>query len=212
MARIEPFEEYSDEYDRWFEEHGEIYEAEVTLLRLLLPGVEENGIEIGVGSGKFAAPLQIEYGVEPSEKMASKARKRGITVYPGIAEDLPLENTSFDYAVMITTICFVDDIEKSFREVHRVLKDGGLFILGFVDRESELGKHYQKRKGSSRFYRDATFHSAAEVLELLEQNGFTVTDIKQTLLPDGPVKKIADGYGRGSFVGIQAKRKNRSRR
>ena len=46
MARIEPFDKYSDEYDRWFEEHEEIYESEVALMRLLLPGLGTSCFEI----------------------------------------------------------------------------------------------------------------------------------------------------------------------
>jgi ubiquinone/menaquinone biosynthesis C-methylase UbiE len=76
MAKIEPFEKYCDEYDKWFENNSAIFETELEALRELIPFPEAEGIEIGVGSGKFAAPLGIKIGLDPSEKMANKARKK----------------------------------------------------------------------------------------------------------------------------------------
>jgi len=36
------------------------------------------GIEIGVGTGRFASQLGIKLGLEPSKSMASLARQRGM--------------------------------------------------------------------------------------------------------------------------------------
>ncbi len=47
-------------------------------------------VEIGAGSGKFALPLGIEFGIEPSDKMRKAAKKRGIEAADGVAENLPL--------------------------------------------------------------------------------------------------------------------------
>lgn len=44
----------------------------------------------------------------------------------------------FDYALMVTTICFVDDIETSFQEAWRVLRTEGVFAVGFVRRTRVL--------------------------------------------------------------------------
>ena len=92
---------------------------------------------MGVGAEKFAAPLGIKIGVEPSEKMALKARMQGIHVFPAVAEALPFASGRFDFIPMVTTICFVDDVLKSFREAFRALKPGGCFIVGFVDKKRE---------------------------------------------------------------------------
>lgn len=142
-----------------------MYDAELEAVRQLVPAPGAEGMEVGVGSGKFAAPLGIKIGVEPSEKMATKARKQGITVYPGVAEDLPFSDGRFDFVLTVTTICFVDDVIKSFREAFRVLRPGGSIIVGFVDRESKLGRQYADRRDWSKFYREATFFSTREVLD-----------------------------------------------
>jgi SAM-dependent methyltransferase len=203
MPKIEPFEEYSNEYDKWFDNHIDLYIDELEAIRQLIPPAGAEGMEIGVGSGKFAVPLGIKIGVEPSEKMASKARLQGIDVYAGVAEKLPFTDDLFDFVLMVTTICFVDDVARSLREAFRVLKVGGLIIIGFVDRESELGKQYSQKKESSKFYKDASFFSVPEVLRYLKGAGFVIRNVLQTLIPGELPKTILKGFGRGAFVVIK---------
>jgi len=209
MAKTSPFDAHSEEYDRWFDDHGPLYEAELKALYSVVPKTGD-GLEIGVGSGKFAAPLGVRTGVEPSQEMAKKARIRGIEVHPGVAENLPFPDKQFDYALMVTTICFVDDIQLAFKEARRVLKEDGMIVLGFVDRESEIGRAYLKRKHESVFYKDATFYSTEEVLVHLEQSGFTDPKVLQTLFADPPIDAIRPGYGSGSFVVITCRAHNAS--
>lgn len=204
MPKIEAFEKHSNEYDKWFDDNPELYTAELTAIRQLMPAAGAKGLEVGVGSGKFAALLEIKTGVEPSEKMAAKARLLGIEVHTGVAEKLPFVDETFDLVLMVTTICFVNDVTKSLSEAYRVLKTGGCFIIGFVDSESEIGKQYAAKKADSKFYKDATFYSASEVLDHLEESDFEVTDTLQTLVPGKPSKTILEGHGKGSFVVIKA--------
>ena len=107
MPKIEPFEKYYNEYDKWFDNHIDFYLAELEVIRRLIPSPRAEGMEVGVGSGKFAAPLGIKIGVEPSQKMASKARIQGIEVHSGIAEELPFPDDHFDFVLMVTTICLL---------------------------------------------------------------------------------------------------------
>ena len=51
--------------------------------------LEVNYIEIGVGTGRFAAPLGIKVGVDPSMTMLTYAAKRGVLGLQGTAEALP---------------------------------------------------------------------------------------------------------------------------
>ena len=208
MAKIEPFEKHRDRYEEWFEAHGPLYEEELEALKTLLPPFER-GVEIGVGTGRFAEPLGITEGVEPSPKMAEVAKERGIAVTEGVAEALPLSDASYDLALMVTTICFVDDPPKAMREIYRILKPGGHVLLGFVDKETPLGRLYRKNRPKSRFYQQATFFSTEEVLALLKEAGFVECKAVQTLFgPDlehmrGGVK---EGYGEGAFVALRCRR------
>ncbi len=204
MPKIDAFEKHSDAYDDWFEKNQEAYEVELKAVRQLLPSGDVQGMEIGVGSGKFAVPLGIKTGVEPSEQMAVKARNLGIEVHTGVAEELPFSADQFDYVLMVTTICFVDDVVQSFQEALRVLVPGGCIIVGFVDMESELGQQYLQNRHKSKFYKEATFFSTKEVLGHLKTAGFGATEVNQTLIPGDTEKTVLDGFGEGAFVVIKA--------
>ena len=70
---------------------------------------------------------------------------------------------------MVTTFCFVGDFVKSLKEAYRFLKTDGFIIVGFVDKESELGKQYQLKKEESKFYRNATLYAVNETITLLRE-------------------------------------------
>jgi len=203
MGAVETFSAHVLEYESWFQRNPSLYEAEIELLRALIPPFH-NGLEIGVGTGLFASPLGIRTGVEPSAEMAALAQQRGIHVLSGTAEHLPLPDHSFDLALMVTTICFVDDPDQALREAHRVLRSGSPLIIAFVPRESMLGQRYLAHRQKSLFYREATFFTTNEILSLLQRNHFTPTDIRQTLIGETLSSEILTGYDRGSFVAIKA--------
>jgi hypothetical protein len=54
------FEDHAGDYDRWFDEHNDTYQAQLRMLRKALPD-DGRGLEVGVGSGRFAVPLGIDY-------------------------------------------------------------------------------------------------------------------------------------------------------
>lgn len=211
MAKSTPFDEQVNDYDAWFDTHRASYLAELKAVRSFIPATG-SGVEIGVGSGRFAAPLGIPIGIEPSSRMAELAGQRGIKVLEGVAEDLPLAEDSFDFVVMVTVVCFRIDVAQAFREASRILKPKGTLVVGFIDRESELGQHYSQKKEQSRFYRDATFYSVSELEGLLSHAGFTNFAYRQTLLPEETANlSVRDGHGSGGFVVIQAHKTDQRR-
>jgi SAM-dependent methyltransferase len=206
MPGVNAFNENVQQYEQWFLDHPPAYVSELHAVRELLP-MKGSGIEIGIGTGRFAAPLGIQRGIEPSAAMAQLAREKGIEVLAGVAENLPFRDEEFDYVLMVTTVCFLDDMDQAFSEVRRVLRPGGLFVAGFIDRESPLGRQYLQRKDKSVFYRDAVFYSVPEIVEHMKRAGFDQFDFRQTLftpldrmeLPD----PVEHGHGRGSFVVVR---------
>ena len=206
MPGIRTFDKHVDEYEQWFVGHPLAYVSELHAVRELLPksGI---GIEIGVGTGRFAAPLGIKRGIEPSRPMSELARKKGIEVTSGVAEKLPFRDGEFDFALMVTTVCFLDDIDLAFQEACRVLRPGGAFIIGFINAESPFGRECLKRKDKSVFYKDATFYSVNEITEHLTQAGFTALAFRQTIFGNpGDMEKadpVKEGNGEGAFVVVR---------
>lgn len=206
MPKINVFEKYYQEYDDWFINNNDIFICELKALKYLIPNVGK-GIEIGVGIGQFASKLGISIGVEPSAKMAEIAKKRNIEVIKAKAESLPIESETYDFVTMITTICFVKDIEKALSEANRILKSNGVFILAFIDKESDLGKIYQIKKANDKFYKDATFYSTGEIINHLKKANFKIDKINHCLfMKNGIIDKteIKDNYGTGGFVIIKS--------
>lgn len=207
MPRTEPFERHTARYERWFHDHAAAYQSELRAVRAL---VARSGpaLEVGVGSGRFAAPLGIRVGVDPSPAMLHAARARGVAGVLGIAEALPFRAGSFALVLALTTICFVDDAAAMLAEARRVLRPGGAVVLGFVDRDSALGRHYDAHRAGNVFYRDATFYTADEVERLLLAAGYGALAWQQTLT--GPLGGLHSaeaprpGRGRGAFVAVRA--------
>ena len=72
MVQVEKFNKYVDEYEQWYEVYPEVYQSEIIAIEEQLRKLPENirGIEVGLGTGRFAQPLGIKEGIEPSEEMA----------------------------------------------------------------------------------------------------------------------------------------------
>jgi ubiquinone/menaquinone biosynthesis C-methylase UbiE len=139
--------------------------------------------------------------------MRAIAENRGITIYDAVAEALPFNEEQFDFALMVTTICFLDDVEKTFKEAHRVIKLHGSLIVAFIDKNSPLGKLYEQKKQSSVFYKGATFYTVNEVVDFLRKARFNGFTFSQTVFPDlnnsQDIQPVKEGHGEGSFVVIR---------
>jgi ubiquinone/menaquinone biosynthesis C-methylase UbiE len=126
----------------------------------------------------------------------------------GPGERLPFPNDVFDYAVIINTLCFVEEPLKVLKEAERVLKKNGSVIIGIIDRNNFLGSYYQQKK--SAFYGQAHFFTMEEVTELLSRSGFQNFSYWQTLFafPEdiSKIEKPQKGFDRGGFIVIRAQK------
>ena len=206
------FDKYYKKYDAWYDRHRFAFLSELEAIKKVLPR-DEKGLEIGVGTGRFAALLGIQYGIDPSKQMVEMARKRGIHVKLGYGEKLPFENSAFDYVALIITLCFMKDPIKALTEARRVLKKNGKVIIGIIDKESFLGKFYQRKK--SIFYKQANFFSVPELVDLVKTIGFNRISYYQTIykFPDkmDSLQKAQGGFGKGAFIVIGAYKSRQKR-
>ncbi|NLI73640.1 MAG: class I SAM-dependent methyltransferase [Euryarchaeota archaeon] len=194
-------------YDRWFDKNASAYQSELNALKRFIH--EGNNVEIGVGTGRFAEPLGIHTGIDPSMPMLSIARKRGIQAIRGVAESLPIDNNSFDAALIMTTLCFVNDPLVALLEAKRVVRKYGSVVIGTIDLESHVGSEYLKKVKNSPFYQGARFYSANEIIDLLASIEMVDIITCQTIFSEPELMTAPDpvheGHGDGLFVTIRAR-------
>lgn len=206
------FKTHSAEYDAWYDKYPYVFESEVEAVRDALPEGNIRGIEVGLGTGRFAEALGIKDGVEPIFEMRNIAYKRGIDVMDAIAERLPYKDLQFDFVLMVNCIYYFQSIQFAFKEAHRVLKRDGTLIIGFVEKNSIIGKSYKLKKQDSTFYKNANFYSTEKVTEEIKAAGFNRLEFSQTLFKNlDDIKEFEPakpGVGEGSFIVIKAIKKS----
>ena len=111
---------------------------------------------------------------------------------------------------MVTTLCFLDDVKTAFAEAYRILENGGHYVIGFIDKDSRIGRLYRQNREKSLFYKVATFYSVKEVVQLLRQTGFRDFSFTQTIFRDLPgitnIEPTRPDFGEGSFVVVKGKK------
>lgn len=160
-----------------------------------------DGLEVGVGSGRFGQAIGIKHGIDPSPSMLKIASERGMTVSEGIGEELPYRDNQFDYTAFFTSVCFIHDPLKAFREAYRVTKKGGFLLCSFLNRESPLGKMISANKKEDAYYKDATFYNGDEIIRMLSEAGYQSFSSRQTIfsLNGEKCQKNIKGLGYGLY-------------
>ncbi len=209
MLQSLPFNDHVAEYEDWYKKYPFVFRSEVAAIKELLPrGENIRGIEVGLGTGRFAKALGIKEGIEPAENMRAVAEGKGIFVLNAVAEHLPYKSLQFDFVLMNFCISYFEDVPEAFKEAHRVLKRGGCLIAGFIDKNSRIGRFYQERKPESVFYNKANFYSLSKIEKELKNAGFKKLEFLQTLFHDldviKSIQKPLPGHGKGSYVLIKA--------
>ena len=105
--------------------------------RRLAAGARGRVLEIGMGAGAnlpfYGRGVDELVGLEPSAALIAAARKRArgaeVRFVQAPAEDMPLEDRSFDTAVVSWSLCSIPDPARALAEVRRVLKPGGALLF-----------------------------------------------------------------------------------
>jgi ubiquinone/menaquinone biosynthesis C-methylase UbiE len=227
------FDEHAETYDAWFIQNENVLASEILLIKHALGSPGET-LSVGCGSGLFEYFLrrdhgiEIREGIEPSEAMASIARKRGLNVRIAPAERIPHEDRRFDTVLMNGIPAYLKNLDAALREARRVLHPGGHVVIGDVPASSGYGLLYRtaglvgswddphmrqvapEHPYPVDFVKDAHWRNTAELAQGLRELGFAGLEFAQTLtthprFSNDRVEEPSSGYTRGGYVAVRAR-------
>ncbi|WP_341529755.1 methyltransferase domain-containing protein [Nostoc sp. UHCC 0302] len=107
-----------------------------TLIDLLNQPKNSIIADIGAGTGGYSRAIANQgysvYAIEPSSVMRTQAAEHPqVKWFTGYAEALPLADKSVDALISILAIHHFSNLEKAFREMHRIVKSGTIVLLTF---------------------------------------------------------------------------------
>src|SRR6266849_4336701 len=171
---VERFEQGASTYENSWLQRAFFDRAHQATLALAAGTVHQpvSVLDVGCGTGKLlrrAATYWPEahlIGVDPANGMIEMAKRLtpNATFSTGMAEALPLQDASVDLALSTTSFHHWQDQAAGIREIARVLRPGGCFILFDISFPDWLVL----------FFHLKLFHSPAQLQTLLIQAGFHI--------------------------------------
>ena len=118
----------------------------------------------GVVKGIDYSPVSVEKSKRVNEAAVTKGR---CTVLRASVAELPFESEQFDAVTAFETVYFWPDLSQCFREVWRVLKSGGTFLIcNESNGDTDKDEKWTEIIGGMTIYKDI------ELKSCLEQAGF----------------------------------------
>ena len=211
------FDVYAKRYDAWYDKPfgKSAFNLEKACIESLCKNLRQPFLEVGVGTGRFAQALTIEYGIDISTGVLELATKREIIVVKGKGESLPFADSFFGGVFIVVTLCFVDKPVKILKEASRVLKADSAVILGLILKESPWASFYrEKGEAGNIFYKIATFYSFEELKTMGKKAGLEIVEISSTMF-QAPTESLLrfehpkNGYCKeAGFVAVKLRKVN----
>ena len=177
---IDRFDQWASTYENSWLQRAFFDRAHQATLALAAGIVHQpvNILDVGCGTGKLLRrattywPEAHLIGVDPANGMIEMAKRLtpNATFSTGMAEALPLQDASVDLALSTTSFHHWQDQAAGIREVARVLRPGGYFILVDASFPNWLTRVFYLKR----------FHSPTQMRTLFIQSGLHV-QTQQTL-------------------------------
>jgi len=144
--------------------------------------LKNNGkiLDHGAATGLFLLPWKEKgwncYGIEPHKASVKYAKTIGLNVKCGYGEKLPFKNNLFDVVISMGSFEHAYDLNKTFEEFHRTLKNNGKLILRWRS-DKLLGSPLE-------YYNQITYRyfSKKTLINLFIKHNFKfIADIKKKL-------------------------------
>lgn len=134
-------------------------------------------LDLGCGSGYFLAGSfglanWERWGSEISEENAALAEASGIRAVLGDFADAGFADAFFDAVCVLDTFYYFPAPQKTLREIHRILKSGGVLMLELPFAATRLWRVSSKVNRMDLYY-----YSPRPVVRLLKEAAFTVERI-----------------------------------
>lgn len=143
---------------------------------------DKSVLEIGVGTGRAAqSVLKVGckrfIGIDISSKTIQKAKKnlkmyKNVDLIEANILDFYEDSYRFDVIYSVLTFMHIEDKEKAFNNIKKLLKDGGSFVLS-VSRDEEWLDYGERRV---RLYP----MEVEQYIKLLRKTGFQIDMVKDT--------------------------------
>jgi SAM-dependent methyltransferase len=147
-------------------------------------------LEVGFGHGQTVREIARRVrtatisGVDPSDVMVRVALRKcrayadRLDLRNGVAEVLPFDGAVFDRVLSVHTTYFWPQLDPGLREIRRVLRDRGRFVLGFRPADDEIAS----ANLPASVYR---LHSIEDMKSALSRAGFNDVSIERAELSKG---------------------------
>jgi ubiquinone/menaquinone biosynthesis C-methylase UbiE len=187
--KVQLFDEWPEAYDRWFTTPiGSLvrkYEAEL-IIDLLKPKQGETILDAGCGTGVFTLDIVSSgsrvVGLDITLPMLIQARKKlkGFSFQMVLADmlNLPFPESSFDKAVSVTALEFIEDGKAAVGELFRVTKRGGRVVVATLNSLSPwASRRRAEAKERHGIFEKTIFRSPDELRSLGSTRGVVKTAI-----------------------------------
>lgn len=144
----------------------------------------EKVLDVGCGNGVLINGIACKakvraHGVDISPGMIDECKKRAphIDFRVSEAETLPFSDNEFDVVTMCCVLHHINEPEKFFSEVRRVLKPGGRLVIGDPWFPTPIKQFVEYVVFPIHNAGDKQIFTHSEMKNLFEQGGFSVTEV-----------------------------------
>jgi ubiquinone/menaquinone biosynthesis C-methylase UbiE len=162
----------------------------------LLAGAAGNVLEIGSGTGLnlpcYGPAVESLTMTEPQPAMLRRLQQAvrehvpAAKVLRAPAEDLPFDDHTFDVAVSTLVLCGVEDQPRALRELRRILRPGGRLLFIEHVRSDDPGRARLQDRMNWLNRLVVCCDCNRPTLSSIQEAGFTVTEVEDTVLPKAP--------------------------